>query len=123
MCREAIKYPSQKKRFEKGKYPEGAIQVLAEAGDAVIFPWALWHGVGPNHTDRIPKKRHIPLWADVVPVPTITTNLPADVLARMTPRRRRLFGDMGADHQPTDYFKPHDQIETICADEWNVPLP
>jgi len=44
---------------------------------------------------------------------------PPDVLQRMTPRRRRLMGDMGPDalqngeNQATDYFKPVDQIETM----------
>ena len=36
----------------------------------------------------------------------------------MTPRRRRLFGDMGADYHPTDYFKPKDQLEVILGNEW-----
>ena len=41
------------------------------------------------------------------------------MLQRMTPRRRRLMGDMGPDalqngeNQATDYFKPVDQIETM----------
>ena len=108
--------------FKKGEYPKGAIQVIAEAGDAVIFPWALWHGVGPNRTDRIRKSvtfRYGQMWSR----PYDYDKLPAEVLARMTPRRRRLFGDMGENHHPTDYFKPHDQLEVICADEWNVPLP
>ena len=108
--------------FKKGEYPEGAIQVIAEAGDAVIFPWALWHGVGPNRTARIRKSvtfRYGQMWSR----PYDYDKLPAAVLTRMTPRRRRLFGDMGENHHPTDYFKPHDQLEVICADEWNVPLP
>ena len=33
------KVPYPENGYKKGKYPEGAIQVLAEAGDAVIFPW------------------------------------------------------------------------------------
>ena len=41
---------------------------------------------------------------------------PEKVLARMTPRRRRLMGDMGdmgENYTATDYFKPKDQIEII----------
>lgn len=108
-------------RIHKGKYPEGAIQVLAEAGDAVIFPWALWHAVGPNRTDRIRKSvtfRYGQMWCR----PYDYDTLPSQVLERMTPRRRRLFGDMGEGFHPTDYYKPKDQIEIICGDEWNLPF-
>lgn len=104
-----------------GEYPDGAIQVIAEAGDAVIFPWALWHGVGPNHTDIIRKSvtfRYGQMWSR----PYDYDSLPDDVLSRMTPRRKRLFGFMGEDYHPTDYFKPKDQIETICGDDWNITL-
>ena len=44
--------------------------------------------------------------------------LPPDVLARMTPRRRRLFGELGENPHPTDYYKPQDQLEVIYGDEW-----
>ena len=103
------------------EYPDGAIQVIAEAGDAVIFPWALWHAVGPNHTDIIRKSvtfRYGQMWSR----PYDYDSLPKDVLSRMTPRRKRLFGFMGEDYHPTDYFKPKDQIEIICGDEWNITL-
>ncbi len=109
------------KRLLKGTYPEGAIQVLAEAGDAVIFPWALWHGVGPNQTDRIRKSvtfRYGQMWCR----PYDYDRLPSHVLDRMTPRRRRLFGDMGENHHPTDYYKPNDQIQIICGEDWHPPF-
>ncbi|MCZ6678682.1 MAG: phytanoyl-CoA dioxygenase family protein [Candidatus Poribacteria bacterium] len=102
---------------EKDFVPEGAIQVLAEAGDAVIFPWAAWHAVGPNKTNRIRKSvtfRYGQMWSR----PYDYQKLPPDVSARMTPRRRRLFGDMGEDYHPTDYFKPNDQLEIILGNEW-----
>ncbi len=103
--------------FTKGTYPDGAIQVLAEAGDAVIFPWALWHGVGPNRTERIRKSvtfRYGQMWCR----PYDYDTLPPEVLARMSLRRRRLFGDMGENRHPTDYYKPQDQLDVICGDEW-----
>lgn len=114
---------SHKKPFSdynphNGKYPEGAIQVIAEAGDAVIFPWALWHGVGPNHTNIIRKSvtlRYGQMWSR----PYDYDFLPDNVLSRMTPRRQRLFGFMGENCHPTEYFKPKDQIEIICGDDWN----
>ncbi|MCY4401521.1 MAG: phytanoyl-CoA dioxygenase family protein [Candidatus Poribacteria bacterium] len=109
------------KRLDTGTYPEGAIQVLAEAGDAVIFPWALWHGVGPNRIDRIRKSvtfRYGQMWCR----PYDYERLPGNVLNRMTPRRRRLFGDMGENAHPTDYYKPKDQIKIICSDEWQLSI-
>lgn len=117
---------SHKKRFpdnplNTGTYPEGAIQVFADAGDAVIFPWALWHGVGPNRIKRIRKSitfRYGQMWCR----PYDYERLPAKVLNRMTPRRRRLFGDMGEHVHPTDYYKPKDQIEIICSDDWQVSI-
>jgi len=43
---------------------------------------------------------------------------PPSVLDRLSPRRRRLLGDMGdnqqnGENQATDYFKPKDQIEVM----------
>ncbi len=110
-----------KKSLLKGTYPEGAIQVLAEAGDAVIFPWALWHGVGPNRSDQIRKSvtfRYGQMWCR----PYDYDRLSSHVLDRMTPRRRRLFGDMGENFHPTDYYKPQDQLEIICGEEWHLPF-
>ena len=40
---------------------------------------------------------------------------PAEVLARMSPRRRRLLGDLGDDYIATDYYKPHDQLEVMLG--------
>ena len=78
--------PFPSKAPEKGFVPEGAIQVLAEAGDAVIFPWAQWHAVGPNKTDWIRKSvtfRYGQMWSR-----------PYDYETLPSPRRQRLFGYM-----------------------------
>jgi hypothetical protein len=36
-------------------------------------------------------------------------------MERMILWQRRLMGDMGAEYTATDYFKPHDQLETMLA--------
>ncbi len=36
-------------------------------------------------------------------------------MERMTLWQRRLMGDMGSEYTATDYFKPHDQLETMLA--------
>ncbi|MBI1924252.1 phytanoyl-CoA dioxygenase family protein [Candidatus Poribacteria bacterium] len=116
LVRGSHRKPFPAEGLEKGVYPPGTVQVLAEAGDAVIFPWALWHGVGPNRTNQIRRSvtfRYGQMWCR----PYDYDKLPPHVLARMTPRRRRLFGDMGEDYHPTDYYKPKDQLEIILGEE------
>jgi hypothetical protein len=85
--------------------PAGAIQIMARAGDAILFPWSLWHGVAPNQSGRVRKSitlRYGPMWSR----PYDYDRLPAGVLARMTPRRRRLFGHLGVEAYPHTYYYP-----------------
>ena len=92
--------------------PPGAIQLIAEAGDCAIFPNNLWHAVSPNESDVVRRSftfRYGQMWCR----PFDYEKCPEDVLARMTPRRRRLMGDMGENYTATDYFKPKDQIDVI----------
>ena len=96
----------------KGEWPDGGVQMIAEAGDAAIFPHNLWHGVAPHDGDNIRKSvtlRYGQMWCR----PYDYEKAPADVLDRMTPRQRRLMGDMGPGYTATDYFKPKDQLEVI----------
>ena len=103
-----------KEGFSNGREPEGAIQICAEAGDAAIFPHNLWHGVAPHWGEEVRRSvtlRYGQMWCR----PYDYEKAPDTMLARMTARQRRLMGDMGPDHTATDYFKPHDQLETILA--------
>lgn len=82
--------------------PAEAVQLTVHAGDAVIFPWSLWHAVAPNHSGRARRSvtvRYGQLWSR----PYDYERLPESVLARLTPRRRRLVGDLGTVH-PSSYF-------------------
>jgi len=95
-------------RVESKEMPPGAIQLSARAGDVLLFPWSLWHAVAPNHSGRIRKSitfRYGQLWSR----PYDYERLPPPVLARMTPRRRRLFGDQGPDPDPVSYFYPNEE--------------
>ena len=95
-------------RVDSKETPRGAIQLLARAGDALLFPWSLWHAVAPNHSGRTRKSitlRYGQLWSR----PYDYTRLPDAVLARLTPRRRRLFGDHGPDADPVSYFYPDEE--------------
>lgn len=100
--------------FPKGENPPGAIQLCAEAGDAVIFPYALWHSVACNRSQNVRRSvifRYGQMWCR----PYDYEKVAAEVLARMTPRRRRLMGDLGESYTATDYYKPKDQIEVIMG--------
>lgn len=97
----------------------GAIQVLARAGDAIIFPWTIWHGVAPNRSGRVRKTalmRYGQLWCRSVDYisPSSAT------LGRLTLRQRRLLGDLGPDPHPSDYYRPsdRDQLRIILGEEW-----
>lgn len=92
--------------------PPGAIQMIAEAGDCAIFPNTMWHAVSPNNSDAVRRSftlRYGQMWCR----PFDYEKCPEEVLARMTPRRRRMMGDLGESYTATDYFKPRDQIEVI----------
>ena len=101
-------------RHPEGEDPPGAVQLIVEAGDVAIFPHNLWHSVAPNLGDSVRRSvtfRYGQMWCR----PYDYEKVPAEVLARLSPRRRRLLGDMGADYHATDYYKPHDQLEVMLG--------
>jgi len=98
--------------FAKGEWPEGGVQLRAKAGDAVIFSYGLWHGVAPNESEDVRRSvtfRYGQLWSR----PWDYEKAPAEVLARMTPRQRRLMGDIGPVSAPGAYYAPKDQLDII----------
>tara|TARA_A100001037_G_scaffold158154_1_gene142514 strand:- start:12 stop:812 length:801 start_codon:yes stop_codon:yes gene_type:complete len=98
--------------LSNGEWPENGIQMIAEAGDAAIFPHNLWHGVAPHDGDNVRRSvtfRYGQMWSR----PYDYEKVPEEVLDRMTPRQRRLMGDMGDGYTATDYFKPKDQLEVV----------
>ena len=81
-----------------------------------IFPHNLWHSVAPNLGDSVRRSvtfRYGQMWCR----PYDYEKVPAEVLARLSPRRRRLLGDMGPDYHATDYYKPPDQLEVMLDPE------
>ena len=40
---------------------------------------------------------------------------PAHVIDRLSPRRRRLLGDLGEGYTATDYYKPKDQLDVMLS--------
>lgn len=97
-----------------GTDPAGAIQLCVQAGDVAIFPHNLWHSVAPNHGEAVRRSvtfRYGQMWCR----PYDYEKAPAQVLARMPARRRRLLGDLGDHYIATDYYKPHDQLEVMLG--------
>lgn len=89
-----------------------SVQLLAQAGDAVLFPWSLWHGVAPNRYGRTRESvilRFGQLWCR----PNDNWGPSPEMLERMTPRQRRLIGSLPADAPPLAWYFPPDQDQII----------
>lgn len=85
------------------------VQILAEAGDVLLFPWSLWHGVSPNHGTRVRKSltiRYGQAWCR----PYDYHEISKVCLERLSPRQRLLFGYMGAETLPYNYYYPDTQF-------------
>jgi hypothetical protein len=92
----------------RGELPVGTSVVQAAAGDAVIFPYSLWHGVTPNTAGQDRKTvilRYGHLWCR----PHDRFDVESAVASRLTARRRRLLGVLNEGARPMDYYKPSDQ--------------
>lgn len=91
----------------------GTVQLEVKAGDAAIFPHALWHGVAPNRGNRA-RKSLIYCYSHQCFRQFDFGGMDQDVLDGCTPRQRRLLGDLGKDWKPGAYFYgPADQLEVM----------
>lgn len=96
---------------EKGSTPPTAKQIKLKAGDVFIHPWTLWHAVAPNKSNntRISVSvRYSQIWCR-----PYYNFISQEVLSRLTPRQRRLFGDLGDGSTPSSYYTPPQQEEII----------
>ncbi|MGC0419637.1 phytanoyl-CoA dioxygenase family protein [Embleya sp. AB8] len=96
--------PGPNDHWRRGEMPPDAVQILAEPGDAVVFPYNLWHAVAPNSrglTRRSVIIRYGHLWCR----PLDFDRMPADVVAAMSERQRLIFGELGEAAHPTDFYK------------------
>ncbi len=91
-----------------------ALQLCVEAGDAAIFPHALWHGAASNRSNY-PRKTLIYCYSHHCFRAYDYKQPSPEVLERCTPRQRRLLGDVG-EWQPGSYFySPADQEEVMIG--------
>lgn len=104
--------PFPEEGVQDGPYLPEAVQLCVKAGDAAVFPHALWHGVVANRSQQA-RKTLIYCYSHHCFRAFDYEKASPELLARCTPRQRRLIGDIG-DWKPGSYFySPADQEELI----------
>ena len=102
-------FPEEGGFDEYGELPSattpGTTQVLAKAGDALIFTHSLWHG-GAANLSRMTRKNIQYGYNQMFFRNFDYDPIPPAVLAACTPRQRRLLGDMGPGGKPNHHFDP-----------------
>ncbi len=104
--------PFPENGIEEGPYIPEAVQLCVKAGDVAIFPHALWHGVVGNKSER-PRKTLIYCYSHQCFRPFDYEKASPELLARVTPRRRRLIGDIGEWRYGSYFYSPSDQVQVI----------
>ncbi len=95
-------------------HADGAVQLHGKAGDCYLFSHALWHGPAPNLSGRA-RKTLLYNYCQMF-VRSYDHELTPEVDGALTPRQRRLLGDLGYGFRPGSYFYvPQDQTEVICG--------
>ena len=98
-----------------GPESPGTVQLSVKAGDAAIFTHAIWHGPARNLSGKA-RKTLIYCYSQQCFRPFDYKEPSPGLLARCTPRQRRLLGDLGADWRPGAYFySPSDQVEVLTG--------
>lgn len=93
----------------------GAHQLLGQAGDCYLFSHALWHGPARNTTNRA-RKTLLYNYAQLF-MRQYDFQVTPELNARLSPRQRRLLGDLGYSFRPGSYFYvPLDQEQVICSE-------
>ena len=101
-------FPERAERIPGPKSP-GTVPLLGKAGDAYVFPHAIWHGPSPNHSGKA-RKTILYNYCQMFMKPYDFGGPVKALFDRCTPRQRRLLGDLGHDFRPGDFFyAPLDQ--------------
>jgi ectoine hydroxylase-related dioxygenase (phytanoyl-CoA dioxygenase family) len=82
--------------------PEGAIQVLTEPGDAVLFEQRTWHAVGPNYAPHARKNIYIGYCFRWLKAIDFIAQSP-ELIAGANPVQKQL---LGAVSDPLSYYLP-----------------
>ena len=90
----------------------GSKQLMARAGDCILFPHSMWHGPCVNRSGRA-RKTILYNYCQLFMRQYDYEFTPA-IAQWCSPRQKRLLGDLGYDFRPGSYFYcPRDQIEII----------
>lgn len=103
-------FAERAERIPNPKTP-GAVPLLGKAGDAYVFPHAIWHGPSPNHSGKA-RKTILYNYCQMFMRAYDYSGPYKALFERCTPRQRRLLGDLGhgPDFRPGDFFyAPPDQ--------------
>jgi len=94
----------------------GAVQLPGSAGDCYLFSHSLWHGPSPNYSGKA-RKTLLYNYAQMF-IRSYDHEVTPEVTGQLTPRQRRLLGDLGYGFRPGSYFYvPPDQQEMIYQDD------
>lgn len=105
--------PEANAGIDQGALPEGAVQLEAKAGDAVVFPYSLWHAVAPNRHGRTRRSiilRYGQMWHRPFDFRLVDPAGYGD----LTERQRRILGDIDEDAF-NQWYKPNNQIEVMTG--------
>jgi ectoine hydroxylase-related dioxygenase (phytanoyl-CoA dioxygenase family) len=107
-------FPERAERIPNPHMP-GAVPLLGKAGDAYVFPHAIWHGPSPNRSGKA-RKTILYNYCQMFMRPYDFGTPYAALFERCTPRQRRLLGDLGHDFRPGDFFyAPEDQASLMTG--------
>lgn len=95
-----------------GPYISDAVQLCVRAGDAAFFPHALWHGYVTNRSAQT-RKSLIYCYSQQCFRPFDYEKASPELLARCTPRQRRLIGDIGEWKYGSYFYSPSDQVQRM----------
>lgn len=86
--------------------------MITNTGYCAKFPNTPWHTMAAKNSDNV-RCSFTLLYGQMWSRPFDYAKSPTYVLKRMTSRQRRMMGDLDEGYDPTDYFKPKDQIQVI----------
>lgn len=91
----------------------GAVPLLGKAGDAYVFPHALWHGPSPNKSGKA-RKTILYNYCQMFMRAYDFAGSYDTLFDKCTQRQRRLLGDLGHNFRPGDFFyAPEDQVDVM----------
>ena len=104
--------PFPESGFRDGPYIPDALQILAHAGDAVVFTHALWHGFVANKSLN-PRKTLVYCYVHQCLRAFDYSDVSNELMERCTPRQRRLIGDIGKWKPGAYFYSPPDQVQIM----------